>query len=81
MAHLRNPQSQGGLTRPRRPGQQQRSPGHLSTADQIDDETAGLAGLLLTHEARADGCGFAGGGVQAEALDVCVGRDSGCLLG
>ena len=61
--YLCNPQSQGSLTRPGRSGQQQRPPGHFTTTDQIDDETACLPGFFLTHEAGTDGIGLARCGV------------------
>ena len=74
--HLRDPQCQRRLARPRSPRQQQCPPRHFSGSDEVDDEPARLPRPLLPDEAGSDGGGDAGVRVEAKALDVGVGRDA-----
>ena len=76
---LRDAEGQRRLAGARRPREEEGPAGHLPRADEVDDDAARLAGPLLPDEAGADGGGSAGLGVEAQALDVGVGRDAGRL--
>lgn len=52
---LRDAQGQGGLSRSRRSGQQQRPSGHLLLSDEVHHQSARLSRLSLTDESASHG--------------------------